>query len=531
MDNTRQIIAEVLGVENSAAWNIVSSDPENNLYMVHHKPEASHGRYGDIRGVVVDIVAKTVVCKSYGFTPTVISDTLKLQNDGLIHLFDDLGMEHEIDPNRMNIKMGFEGTMIHVFKHDGKVYRVTRKKLDPSKSRWGNSKTFMDMYWELGGPSDEVLFDSESDYSPYCHIFILVHPDVLVSSKENIGDGYMVYLGPQEMWPLEYYESPYKQTMEDGTFFQGVNQKEFDEDPRPNAGWIDGTIHFPETFSSFSQERTSNILLPPSLSLEEANYKLAFGFYNAFQGYENYERRLLPGEFVVIQVLDEEGNLLEVVRVESTSYAWRSTMRDNNPNLCHRFYQLMNGSYINYETPEGRERFLDLYPILTPHSPENINSNLPLVVWPQDPTYFDSEMLTTRESRLYNIWIAFMMSVPLHRQSEVFGFLSSLNNTRNQIIGWLRKIEERGKVDSTEFSKRVLNIIQAARSFSERKINQGQDRDRRTGRKISFSELTKFNIRNLLMKEEGSSLYRLSREMTRWNKEQEKLKEELNQKE
>ena len=526
-DNTRQIIAEVLGVENSAAWKIVSSDPDHNLYMVHHVPEAAHGKYAGIRGVVVDTQARTIICKSYGYTPTTIMDKLSVQSDGMIRITDDLGLEHLVDPARMQIKSGFEGTLIHVFKHDGIVYRATRKRLDPENSRWGNSKSFLEMYWELGGPKDEDLFNPETNYSPYCHVFIMVHPDVLVVSKENIGDGYMVYLGPQEMWSVEYDECPYKQVREDGTLFEGVSQEEFDADTRPNAGWIDSDLRMPTTVSHFEPGATRDItiLSPPNLSLEQANHHLTFGYYSSFPGWQNYDRRLLPGEFVIVHFFDENGNLEEMIKVESTSYAWRATMRDNNPNLLHRFYQLLNGSYIRYETPEGREKYLDLYPILTPYPLEIIKQSLPLVVWPEDPTYYDPNMLTNRDSRLYNIWMAFMMAVPLHRQFEVAGFFTQLINTRNQVIGWLRKIESFGKLDSSEYNKRVINIIEAARRFSGRKIEQGQDRDY-TGRKKSFKELTRDNIRNLVMKEEGSSLYRLAKEMKRWHQEQQEQREQ-----
>ena len=81
-------------------------------------------------------------------------------------------------------------------------------------------------------------------------------------------------------------------------------------------------------------------------------------------------------------------------------------------------------------------------------------------------------------------------------------------------------IENRGHLDSSEFSSRVIDIITAARRFSEQRTERGQNIHRRTGKKLSIKDLVKDNIRNLVMKEQGSSLYRLTREMARWKTEQ-----------
>ena len=524
-DNTRKLISQVIGIENSAAWDIVSSDPEHNLYMVHHKPEANLFDYGKIRGIVVDTEAKTVVCRSYGYTPIVNADQITIQSgDNNIHLIDELGYEHVMQPERIHMKTGFEGTLIHVFKHNGKVYRSTRKRLDPSRSRWGNSITFTEMYWDLGGPKDEVLFDSNSKYSPYCHTFILVHPDVLVVSKDNIGDGYLVYLGPKQMWSVSYDECPYKQTYENGALYFGINQEEFNEDPRPNAGWIDDTLHVPLTVTNMSDNVTHSqghaIFSPNNLSFDEANKHLMFGFYNSFEGYNNMDYRLLPGEFVIIHYTDEYGALIKMVKVQSSSYSWRSNMRDNNPNLLYRFFQLVNGSYIHYETDDGKRRYNSLYPTLTPYDKDSImnkiKNNEPFVIWPQ--TVLDKNLLIDKESRMYNIWLAFLNSVPLHKQKDVSNYLDYLYNNRNELIGWLRMLERRGGLDSTVIPSRAINIIGAAKKFAREKVKRDQNVTN-TGKILSIKTLIRNNIRNLVMKEEGSSLYRLIRDMNRWKRD------------
>ena len=518
----RKTVSSVLGIENSAAWDIVSFDPEHNLYMVHHKAEADLIEYGQIRGIVIDSEAKAIVCQSYGYSPTVVTNHMVIDSDtNMVKLTDNNGENHVFDPTMTTIKAGFEGTLITVFKHGGKVYRTTRKRLDASRSRWGDSETFLNMYWSLGGPADEVLFTPKSDYSPYCHSFIAVHPDVLVVSKDNIGTGYLVYLGPKPMWSVSYDECPYKQTQEDGSLFEGVTQEQFDKDERPNAGWIDDTLMTPATISDADESDICDsaypIFLPPDLSIDEANKHLKFGFYNKFEGWDSLDKRLLPGEFLVLTT--DEGKML---RVESEAYSWRSAMRDNDPNLFHRFFQLVNGSYLKHDTDESKAHYDKLYPTFSAYDTLSIQTHLVnsgfYVVWPQSELL--GHELKTKDSRLYNIWLGYLNSVPLHRQIEVAGYLEEFYMRRKEVINWLKGLSARGKLDKSEFSHRVMDLIETSQKFARRAVEQGKNFDRRRGRKKSLAEMTKDNIRNFIMKEEGGSLYRLMREMMKWKREQ-----------
>lgn len=523
MANARSTISKVLGVDNSASWDIVSSDPENNLFMVHHKSDANLSVYGNVRGTVIDIVAETVVCSSAGYMPTTISNRLTLEEDGNIHLFDDFGREQTANPANMKIRTGYEGTIIRVFKHAGKVYRVTRKSLNPIRSRWGNSKPFIQIYEELNGPSDDALFNPNSDYSPYCHSFILVHPDLVVSTKDIVGTGYIIYLGVEEMWSVVDENCPYKQTKEDGSMLEGVTQEQFDQDPRPNAGWIDSTIYSPNTYpDNIFETKIGNILSPIDLTIEQANKRLTSGFYDAGGNLDNFDCRMIPGEFVIIYKLREDGSTESMIKVESPSYVWRSTIRDNNPNLLNRFYQLIDASY-NFKTEDQRQSYSEMFPTFTPFDPISISNSMPIIMWMENTEMDYSQILVNKDSRLYNIWISFMMSVPLHKQYEVFGYLTSLKQSQDELVGWLRKMEDRGSLDPAEFSRRVLDIVKKSRSFAQQEVkkgNNGNNRNRGYKRKLSVKDITRRNIRNFINKEIGSSLYRLVKEMNQWKNEE-----------
>jgi len=243
-------LANIVGIETSAAWNICGESGDT-LYLLGLKPEADASRFPTLRGTVVDLPAKTIVSQSFPYTPTVVSDELTVDADDTLKLTDVDGAEHQIQTENLRITVGYEGFLVHVFKHGGVVYFHTRKRLSLDRSHWGKSGMFSDLYAAAGGLSGDNLFDPKCSHSPYCHVFIVSHPNILVSTKMDVGpNGKLIYLGSKQLWQTEYDVCPYKQKTEDGQLFAGVTQEAFDADPRPAAGWIE----------PFSKEETSSPL-------------------------------------------------------------------------------------------------------------------------------------------------------------------------------------------------------------------------------------------------------------------------------
>jgi hypothetical protein len=498
-DDIKKKISEIANIDNSSAWSVIDKDVDAGLYLIHHVPEANLSLYGHVRGIVVDIVNKVVVSRAYKHTPTVINNNLKLDSDGSINLVDIDGDIHSLNPQDVKLQTGFEGTLVHVFKHANKVYFGTRKRLNFSRSKWGSSKTFEQMFTELSGPNANDLFDSECSYSPFCHVFIMVYPDLLVASKDNVEDGYLVYLGYQTMdWVSN---SPFELSS---------------VETQPKV------VNTSDQRQSISDDVLRGIIYKPKqLSLEEANKHLRTGFFDIEDKILNdLDDRMLPGEFIIIYKPD--GSLL---KVESLGYSWRCGMRNNDPNLYHRFFQLMNGSYLDYSTIDGHKQYNDLYPTMVAYEHAGLSRQLreigPMSVLPQVKN-INSSYLMDRNSRLYNIWLCFFMSVPLNRQYEVINYLNNFYSDRTQVIKWIKDLENSNDVESLDICKRVKDIINAARKFAK---NGRTDRRDKFGNLLTFRKLVKDNIRNFLLKEEGTSLYRLIRDMKRWIREQEKEKE------
>lgn len=479
----KETVAPMLGLTKDSPFDIVSEN-DDGLMMVHYRPDADMKLYANLRGVVVDTKHGNVVSISYPHAHRVVSSSISSVDGKVI-----LGENIVLDADKIRLKIGFEGTLIHVFKHGGKVYRSTRKRLDPSKSRWGNSKTFGDMYWELNGPSDVTLFDPAKEYSSYCHSFIMVHPDVLVSTRDDISKGFMVYLGPKQMYSS--LNCPYP------------------------LDSVDFELHVPETSSNLEP---GIVYAPENLTLEEANKQLIFGFYEGFEGYQYLDSRLLPGEFVIVENL-ETGQMF---RVESPSYAWRSEVRNNDPNLLHRFFELIDFAYLK-NNAEDDKKYCSMFPILTLYDKTSllrtIDSNK-IVIWPQNPENPENSVSipTTRESKLYNIWQCFLVVVPPARQKEVFEYYDILVNRRQELVNWLIETSENSKSVLTDYSKRAQDILTKTKSFAVSNFNKGANLDPKTKEYKTVESMTRENIRNFISKEVGSSLYRLIREMDKMKK-------------
>jgi hypothetical protein len=484
MANLRERIASILDIPNNDSWQIVDTNTADGLYLIHYSPDASMIRYGSLQGVVVDVTNKVIVARSLGFTPVVTASTLQVaEYDDNIHLTDAVNpnINYIIDPKTTLFFPGFEGTIMRVFLYRGRVYHSTHKKLDANRARWGNSPTFLEIYRELGGPADKDLFDLSKNYSPIVHIFILVHPTLQVVSKTLIGNGCLVYLGSYRMWDPE--TSPY---------------------PHNEIDLVDHGVVAVDEFIPNSKEPFT--YAPREMTLEEVNKYLSFGFHQNIDQCD-LEDRLLPGEFVIAYLQPKEDQISGTLRIESPAYHWRASLRDNNPNLFHQFYLLSNGKFIQAQYDNEREIYLRKFPILTPYEEESIIELLkeePIIIWPQENLSEEiiNEILADPSSRLYNIFLAFLYSLPPHLQGNSFGIYQEYQKSISAVADWLIDLYERGDSSYDLIPSRARQIINAARSNAQRRIEEGSVEN--------LGSLVNEEIRRLLELEEGASLFHLS---------------------
>jgi len=297
-------ISSLLGLPASRSWNCV--DENSSLQLFHYNADKNPDENtGKVRGLVFDEKNEVLVARSYNYIPTFITSSVTLE-EGSFRMKDSDDIEHTLPKDSFKFQLGYEGTIIRVFKHEGVVYHSSHRKLNVAKSTWGNSPSFLSIYKQLNGPRDEELFAEDKKYSPYCHVFLLVHPKLLLSSLQPIGKGYIVYLGALDMYS---FKNPYP-------------EEECDLVKREIPSMRDS---FPENM----EEETPFIISSPEISLEKANSMLTEGWNG--QG----------GEFIMVCSKEEkQGEFPSLYRISSPDYERRVEVRNNDPSLYHRFVEL-----------------------------------------------------------------------------------------------------------------------------------------------------------------------------------------------
>lgn len=462
-DEKQQRVAEILGLPGPSGWSIL--DTHEDLVLVHYNEDAdlvNRPYLRDLRGIVLDLTAGCVVAKSFGYTPNAVADTLNPEN-GSFKLKDQDGLEHTFPVEETIIKRVFEGVVFRVILYKGKVLRITHRKITPLRSRWGASPYFITMYTEAGGPTDEQLFDMTKPYSSSCYVFLVVHPSLLVGTRQKVNHPYIVHLVTHQM-TLPYLPEEI-----------GEGLSAFPTNSKIN-GWVD------EPF----------IHTPQSLSIDDANGYLQFGYYKPFTV---SDRRLQTGEALIVYRM-VDGSVVDIVKVHSTSFEWRVNMRGNNPNITHQFYRLLDTVYNDIYTDENWRALTQKYIILPKHTEEfirNIFTNHKGIVTLPTKT-ISRKIYTTKDSRIYLLWMNYVLSLPQNFQEIGLDIISNFNKDRKDVINWINQLHlQNSDLESNpDIPRRIKQIIGPAR--------QSQ-----------FN--VKSSIVNFIYKEQGESLYKLVKAM------------------
>ena len=306
--STKSEVASILNIPTTYDWSIMDTYPEHDLVLVHYTYNGDMNNFGHLKGVIVDTKEKKVVCQSFGYAHTVTSNHLKVikgSANGKVpdkFLFkDDSGSRIDMKVADVKITKGYDGAIIRVFKHRGKVFTSTHKKIISDKSSWGNSLSFSDMYRELLGPTEE-LFSPSEESSPFTYIFMMAHPCLQIASRMT---------------------SP-------KLFYLGYNGE--------------GT---PSVFPATTPAEV--------LTVEEAEDFLQNGYGPHVETTNSF---LSHGEFVML-ISDQR-----CVKVQSDAYRWRTEMRDSDPNIEHLVFQLAALKPRNLKIRSEYYEFSNRYPLL-----------------------------------------------------------------------------------------------------------------------------------------------------------------------
>jgi len=323
---TRKIVEKVLSVNSTSLT--ITEDRTNNLIAVNSKSKT-----GELAGVVIDPKLKILISSTPPFPELVISDDIGIFEDKItIPRIGGRMTEHKKED--ITFIKGEEGVMIRVFKFEGKVYVTSRTKLDITKSRWLDSRPFLEVYRECGGPEEE-LFPENCITSPYSYAYMLVYPKILRATRREINSPYVVYIACMKTWESDDYNNcHFKQVKKDGSYF--VSEQEYAKDPRPCAGYVGERVEF--TKPHYGPLRSST-----TLRESEVVTYLQYGD-EGLKGNCGGE-----GEFVIVYIKEESGRVVPV-KIYSTSYNFRDRVLNMLLSFKRLFFKLTTCTAFHKDT-------------------------------------------------------------------------------------------------------------------------------------------------------------------------------------
>jgi len=465
--------------------NVLDKNESLGLKLYHYdqnevKKSSSEDSLRKVRGLVTTN-SDFVVAKSFGYTPTVVLDKLPE-----IYDFTDVdGKNHIIDPSTIQgIYPMLDGTLIRVWKYQDNIFISTHKKIDASKSHWGSSENFTNLflkYTENYFKLEDLFKDNyDVEMPPMVHNFLLVDMDTLVCSKINLGekDGFVTYIN---------------------TFNGNLDL----ENP-------------PEVISVYDIKNTEKTFfrLKSLDTLEEQNEFLNCGF-------DKREVRFNPlfqrGEGLVFLTKSQTGDY-SLLKVVHPSYQRRSELVGNDPNILHRAWSILSQSLI----PRGKseiDNYLEKFPpVPCPSAEQFCNIENTDYNVPSEDALTKKNNLETKDLRFRNALIHYAMSLPIYHLIPALECYNEIVKAKGKVIGILRNDFEKyingswGKPSDRDLKvyERIQAICKEAKKFANTRYSNGE---RLEGKNESqtVKQFTKDNIKGLINNEYGENMYKIVR--------------------
>jgi len=450
--SSKNVCAEVLAIENNDGWNVI--DQVGDMALCHFRYSAKD-EASSLRGTIVDTAKKCIVAPSFGYHQILVSDTLEKMEKG----FKTADVEFE---QNATIYAGTDGIIVRAFMHNSQIYLSSFKNIDlkESKSNLYATDTFWNLYHQSGGPNLKNLFDTSKKYSAWVYHFLVVHEDVLTVSKQPLEQNRKVYM-------LHAAEVLKKET----------------------CVYTESEVDWHKTEMSFQQ--------PKALDLDQANQFLLKGHYPELDTKEvPYQAQ--PGEYVAIY--EQTEGVPKITMVHSRSYHNRYLIKHSRTNLRLRFFQVTDYARNNFKKGNNKERYLGLFPPLEEPGLEehliSLRSN-------------QKRSLNTFIDKIINIWINFVLAMPLTKQAECKKLLVDYLETQKRVAQKMMELYQR-KSRGYQFKHRRIQIILE---------NWYYDLDHR---KLSNEKLYQYCY-STIKRETGSSLFMMDKQLSQTQTKPSKL--------
>lgn len=445
-------------------WDVFDQDAENNLVLVHTTEDADLRTYGWVKGIVLDTTTWKVVCQSFGASTTVslmmtraLAPAYAATRGGppkqVYRLTTDAGEYLELDANRLTWADGYDGTLVRVWKHNGKVFISSHKRIHTERSGWAGSPSFRTLYLELGGPTDALF--TEAATCPVVYTFLLVHPALQTGSHVPLEAPFMLYLGEHV---------------------------------------VDRTAVVPPTPTVLERIRRPN-----ELTLSEVNDRLVSGFLpKEHSALLLEDPRLTHGEFVMcFEYTDDTKSVINrCIKVCSDAYTWRTRMRDNDPNIEHLVFVVAGQKRRDFRVRSEAMEFNNRYPPLALPT----HAELPYLV----PKRVPHQVVANHQKQTTVAGLVF--ATHPKRQAEVLKAFNTYLSTQEQTRAWILRLDTQRERMATVKAvlphgehtvKRIENILQCSHARAS-KVPE-------TERQKEFESAVRYLVEN----EYGASFYKM----------------------
>lgn len=450
---------------NSKSWDVINVevvDGVDRYAQIYYDQTSAYAHHLLIRGTIVDLVDKKIVCPGLGYTPKIrVPYGFNFFNGS--KLVDEFGRQIEITSDCLFTK-GVEGPAVSVWKRNGKVYVSTHKKISYTNSKWprgsGRQKTYPEMVADL--TDSEFKFDALLDEEDEAvHNFVICHPDVLFAT----------HAVPEQIKGLYYIGT----TSGAARTLTGVKS--------------------PEVITSLSE--LGNFL----------NYGYSTPEHVLAATKHGFPRVLTPGEFVMMTKFADvelgDGQMARVpvcvYRLESEAYSFRVGLRMKHTDL--RVIDTEPLATVEPNTTLAYLAFQDasLYknlksyklPLLS-YAPETHIKNVmmsPGHRWNLRSVPF----LNMAGDFKYNSWLIFLMCAPLNERELIFNLRMNHKEIQESVIRLILTPPE-----GIELPRRAAEIVSQASQWASK-----------NGTSVEVE------VANIIRREYGRSLYKLHRDFTR----------------
>lgn len=204
-------------------------------------------KWKQYRGIIIKDYTM-IVCSGVGHTPNItlegkLSDYLetKKNGDSFLRVYETLEnklKEEHIIPltkGKVKIRPAFQGSIVRLWLSNGIMYKSTLRNPFLSTAKWmgdvdedeKEEMTFGQKFDTLCNYDRDVFFQKGVENSPFCHIFLMVSPQVSSYSHIDCGEGYIMYLETKECYaPIK--NDPKEE--ESSFFLSGIPEKDLTED-------------------------------------------------------------------------------------------------------------------------------------------------------------------------------------------------------------------------------------------------------------------------------------------------------------